>query len=250
MCDSRAGAGVLRVALKRCLLIAALGAAPAARAADGWDASAGLTSDYLVRGITRSDHDPALQFDAYYTSTYGVFAGASLSNARVNTQESWDAEIGAFIGYRYAPGGRFSGRVLYSHYAYPWNHVRAEYDYDELEAQLTYEGWLQVVWSYSPNYTRYVAYPYPELLSLAEHALELAMQRPLVGRLLATGGVGYAYLSGPGSTGYVYLSAGLAYDLGHCSLALAYVNTSSGAKALFYSDATSNRVVGTVIWRF
>jgi hypothetical protein len=71
-----------------------------------------------------------------------------------------------------------------------------------------------------------------------------------MGKLSATGGVGYAYYGGPDSAGYAYWSVGAAYDLAPVSLVLSYVNTAASAKALFYNAAAENRWTGTVIWRF
>ena len=53
------GAAALCLAL---LAISIVGASRCA-AADSWGGSLDLTSDYLVRGISRTDDQPALQFD-------------------------------------------------------------------------------------------------------------------------------------------------------------------------------------------
>jgi hypothetical protein len=39
-------------------------------------------------------------------------------------------------------------------------------------------------------------------------------------------------------------------DLAPVSVTLSYVNTTEGAKALFYNEAERGRVMATVIWRF
>jgi hypothetical protein len=68
--------------------------------------------------------------------------------------------------------------------------------------------------------------------------------------LSAAAGVGYAHYAGPDPAGYTYWSLGAAYDLAPVSLVLSYVDTSAGAKALFYNEAAAHQWMGTVIWRF
>jgi hypothetical protein len=85
---------------------------------------------------------------------------------------------------------------------------------------------------------------------VGEESVELNLQRPVLGRLSLTGGVGYANVQGPGGEGYVYYSLGAAFDVGPFSLAAAYVDTSYDAKSLFYNAAADRRLMATIIWRF
>jgi uncharacterized protein (TIGR02001 family) len=220
------------------------------RAADGFGGSVDVASDYLVRGISRTRHDPALQIDVHYSTSMGFFAGAFASNTRIDPNEPVDAELSAYLGYAWNRQDDWHGRVVVSHYAYPWNEHGSKYDYDELDAQLSYQGWAQLSLNYSPNSPRYYAYPKNYLKGVSEESVELDLQRPLIGKLSLTGGAGYSRLGGPYADDYVYFSVGAAYDIGRFSLAVAYVDTTAGAKALFYNDASVSRVTGTVIWRF
>ena len=45
-------------------------------AANEWGGSVALSSDYYVRGISRTNDQPALQLDLHYTDPSGFFAGA------------------------------------------------------------------------------------------------------------------------------------------------------------------------------
>lgn len=209
-----------------------------------------ITSDYLVRGVSRTDHEAALQLDLHYLHSSGFFGGLFASNSRIDPYEPRDAELSAFIGYAFHPNDDWRARVLYTHYAYPFNHGGPEYDYDELNAEIAYQGWLEFSVVYSPNAPRYVPAPYRELYGVSEQAAEVNLQHPVYRTLSLIGGAGYAYLHGPEPHGYVYYSLGAAYELGAFSLSLSYVDTTAGAKALFYNGAASHRVVGTVIWRF
>jgi len=216
--------------------------------ADLWGGSLAITSDYIVRGMSRSNDQAALQFDLHYMSSSGFLAGLFASNTQIDPDAPKDAELDAFLGFAWTVGSDWHAKILASHYAYPWNQHGSGYDYDELDVDVGFQGWLDVSLAYSPD-----APLYNEdrgLIGVTSKSVEVNLQRPLLGKLSATAGIGYSYYDGPNPMGYTYWSAGAAYNLAPVSLVLSYVDTSAGAKALFYNDAIGGRWVGTVIWRF
>jgi uncharacterized protein (TIGR02001 family) len=237
-----------RLLLARATLLGGLGLLSSeCIAADVWGGSAGLTSDYMVRGISRSDDQAAVQADYHYLSTSGFLAGAFASTVRVVPAQGTGAELSAFLGYAWTADSEWRGKVLASHYAYARNQRDARYDYDELTADTVYQDWLDISVAYAPNYSRYV--PYRGVIRESATSLEVNLQRPLYGKLQLTGGAGYSY-QGDAGTGYVYWSVGASYDLAPVALGLSYVDTSAAAKSLFYEEAATGRWVATVIWRF
>jgi uncharacterized protein (TIGR02001 family) len=216
--------------------------------ADVWGGSLGITSDYIVRGISRSNDQAALQLDLHYTNTTGFLAGLFASNTQIDPDAPRDAELDAFVGFAWAAGSDWRGKVLVSHYAYPWNQAGTGYDYDELDLDLAFQDWLGASLVYSPNAVRYL--PYRGLIGVTSESAEVNLQRPVVGKLDATAGVGYSRYEGPDPADYTYWSVGAAYTIASLSLVLSYVDTTAGAKALFYNDAAGGRWIGTVIWRF
>jgi uncharacterized protein (TIGR02001 family) len=221
---------------------------PRCLAADVWGGSLGITSDYIVRGISRSNDQAALQLDLHYLNDSGFVAGLFASNAQIDPEQPKDVELDAFLGFAWKAGNDWHGKILLNHYAYPWNQAGSGYDYDEMDVDFAFQEWLDVGLVYSPNAPRYL--PYRGLIGVTSKSAEVNLQRPVLGKLSATAGIGYSYYGGADPYGYVYWSAGAAYDLAPVSLVLSYVNTTAGAKALFYNDASSGRWVGTVIWRF
>jgi uncharacterized protein (TIGR02001 family) len=216
--------------------------------ADLWGGTLGITSDYVVRGISRSNDRAALQLDLHYLNSTGFVAGIFASNTRIDPDQSDDVELNAFVGFAWTTGSDWGGKILASHYAYPWNLAGSGYDYDELNVDLTYQEWLGVNLVYSPNAPRYLMSR--GLFGVTSESAEVNLQRPVLGRLSATAGIGYSHFDGPDARGYAYWSVGAAYTIAPVSLVVSYVNTTAGAKALFYNSAADGRWTGTVIWRF
>jgi hypothetical protein len=175
--------------------------------ADLWGGSLGLTSDYIVRGISRSNNRAALQLDLHYLSASGVVAGLFASSTQIDPEATRDVELDAFLGFAWTSGNDWRGKILASHYAYPWNRDGSGYNYDEFDADVAYQEWLDV-------------------------------------------SIGYSHFDGPDPGGFTYWSVGAAYSIAPVTLVLSYVNTTAGAKALFYNAAADGRWTGTVIWRF
>jgi uncharacterized protein (TIGR02001 family) len=238
---ARLRAGVLSLGLTLAI------AANRCYGADAWGGSLALTSDYFVRGITRTNDLEALQLDLHYVDSTGFLAGFFASNTQIDPYEHRDVELNGYVGFAWSGTGGWHGRILGAYYAYPWNPEGSMYNYGEIDLDIGYQGWLDIGLSYSPDAPRYSG---PGIIAVSAESLELNLQHPLIDKLSATGGIGYYEMAGPGGTGYAYWSVGTAYDLAPVVLAVSYVDTSAGAKRLFYDNAATGRFTGTVIWRF
>jgi len=216
--------------------------------ADLWGGSLGLTSDYLVRGVSRTNDQAALQLDLHYVNASGLVAGLFASNTEIVPGEPRDIEVDAFAGFAWAAGSDWHGRILASHYAYPWNRAGSGYNYDELGVDAAFQDWVNVALTYSPNAPLYVFGR--GLIGVTSKSAEVNLQRPVLHKLSAMAGIGYAYYDGPERGGYAYWSIGASYDLAPVSLVLSYVDTTAGAKTLFYNVAADRSWTATVIWRF
>ena len=125
-------------------------------AAGTWGGSVALTSDYFVRGVTRTDDQAALQIDLHYADSSGIVAGAFASNTQIDAGHSRDVELNGYLGFVWTGSGDWHGRVLGGYYAYPWNEVGSSYNYGELDLDLGYQEWLDVGMSDSPDAPRYL----------------------------------------------------------------------------------------------
>jgi uncharacterized protein (TIGR02001 family) len=244
------GCKLVRLRARVALLVGFAFATTHAFAAGDWAGSAALTSDYFVRGISRTSNHSALQLDFHYANPDGFVAGVFASNTQIDPGEPRDAELSAFLGYGWNLNDAWRTRMLVSHYAYPWNRAGSHYNYDELDLDVSYEGWLHFGLGYSPNSPRFLPQPYRNLIGVTEKSAEISVQRQIIGRFSLTAGVGYSFLDGPESGGYGYWSGGASYDYRAVTLTFSYVNTSAEAKTLFYNASASGQWMGSVIWRF
>jgi uncharacterized protein (TIGR02001 family) len=249
--DSPPPARAWTLALSLVLTMLLVSVSPECRAADGWGGSVDLTSDYFVRGISRSDDHAALQLDVHYVDSSGLVAGAFVSSAQIEPGAQRDAELSAYLGYVWTTGGDWSGKVLAADYRYPWNTAGSSYDYDEIDVQAAYQDWIRATLSFYPNVRRYT---YGGFVQDTAESVELSIDRPIHGRLSAIAGVGYyqtnAAANMAGASGYAYWSAGAAYGWNRVSLELTYVGASGAANQLYYNAAVGGRWAGTLIWRF
>jgi uncharacterized protein (TIGR02001 family) len=247
---SRGGCEVVRLFAGGIFFSAGLVAVTPCMGADIWGGSIGVTSDYIVRGISRSNDRPALQLDLHYLNSSGFVAGllTSVSNTGINRGESADVELDAFFGIAWTAGEDWRGKVLATHYAYPWSLAGSKYAYDELDLDVAYQGWLNAAVVVSPDAPRFLVYR--GAIRGASESAEVSVQRPLLRKVSATAGIGYSYFDGADSGGYAYWSVGAAWDLAPVALAVSYVKSTSDAKLLFYDAAETGRWTATAIWRF
>jgi uncharacterized protein (TIGR02001 family) len=229
-------------------VLAIVGPVVESAAADAWGGSIGLTSDYLVRGVSRSSDGPSVQGDLHYVSRSGFIAGAFASSVKGYPGEGTGAELGGLVGFMWTIAEDWRCKGLLEHYAYAGGQESSNYDYDELTLDASYQEWVGVSVQYSPNFKRYT--PYHGLVRAASSSVELNLQHSVYQKLSVMGGVGYAHLGGAGAGGYVYGSVGLTYDLSPLTLTVAYIDTSPEAKSLFYEQVPGGQWAGTVIWRF
>jgi uncharacterized protein (TIGR02001 family) len=217
-------------------------------AAESWGGSLAVTSDYLVRGISRSNGGVAVQADLHVAADSGIIGGVFASSAQFDSGDHRDAELSAFVGFVWQRGGAWRTKALASYYSYPWNDSGSQYNYAELGFEAAYDDWLDIDVVYSPNAPRYI--PHRGLTGVNAESADLTLRTPWYHRVAATGGVGYSHLAGPSGGGYAYWSAGGIMDLRPWSVSLSYVNTDAEAVALFYNAAAHNQWIGTIIWRF
>ncbi|MFO1465637.1 MAG: TorF family putative porin [Steroidobacteraceae bacterium] len=233
----------LLAGLMSCLALPAL-----AHARTSWGGSLGVTTDYLVRGISRSNHEPSLEAELHISGESGWMASVFTSTTRIAPGESRDAELGALLGYAWNWNDDWSSRITASHYSYPWNDLGTAYDYNEFSAELGYQGWLSFDVVYSPDAVRYT--PDEGLIAVAARSAEVNLQSPAWHRLSFSAGLGYSSYGGPDGEDFAYWSTGCSLDLAPVTLSVGFIDTQAAARDLYYGSAARRRWMAAVLWRF
>jgi uncharacterized protein (TIGR02001 family) len=217
-------------------------------AAEIWGKSLAATSDYLVRGISRSNQHAALQADIHVATDSGFIGGVFASSVQFDSGDARNAEVNAFAGFSPRQSGPWRTRLLASYYGYLWNDSGSEYNYAELTFEATYDDWLGFDVVYSPDAPRYL--PSKGLTGVNSTSAEVNFRTSWHRHFAGAAGAGFTDLSGPGGRGYAYWSVGAVADFSPCSISLFFVDTDANAKKLFYSAAAHDQWTATIIWRF
>jgi len=229
-----------------------------------------VTSDYIYRGVSESDGHAAFQADLHVASGGGTFVGVwgSTRDNEYDPYADYDVEI--YLGQRFDLSTTWSATLSARSHYFVAGPQEQSADYQELSGALTYlDRWTLSVTAI-PNAVHY--WYELRLGRSAAWVADTTAQWLLIPQgLFVTGGVGYYYAdrSGPGivtggegyyyaeSTGpaigggggYVYGNAGFAFERRHWRLDVGYFRVEEKAQQLF-PYPLSNRVAGTLSWRF
>lgn len=205
-----------------------------------------LTTDYVLRSVSRSDGSPALQADVHFQGQSGWLAGAWISSVDVNQEDGGTVELSAYFGLSRPVAVGWSVTLLAAHYAYPRNTPDGLYAYDELTAGVAYRDLVFVTLAVSPNT------PYESSPGLASDrtalSYEVALQHPLAGAWSAHGGLGYYDLRG--AEAYTYWNAGVSYDFSPWRVEMAWFGAAPDTPAIVNEDTTRSHWAATLTWRF
>ena len=224
-------------------LLGALIAVPMVASAE-WEGSANvtLTSDYVFRGVSQTDEDPAIQggFDLSHDS--GFYIGAWASNVDFNEEDSTDPaaddaadmELDLKAGYTNEMGD-IGYDVSLLRYIYPG--ADADLEYNELILALDYRGFTGTL-GYSND-----------IFNSDETGLYygLAYAHEFMEGLTVSAGAGYSDfdknvfgIGNPDS--YVDYHVGVAKDFAGFGFDLSWYDTNNDGKDL-YGDIADGRVV-------
>ena len=109
--------------------------------------SAALGTDYVWRGTTQTQGDPAVQAGVRVAADNGLYASVWGSNVEFAPETRASSELDFIAGWSGDLSDDFALDVNLTHYAYPSTTV--DLDWTELLATATWKGnaWLQAGWS-------------------------------------------------------------------------------------------------------
>lgn len=209
------------------VIAAALAAALPAFAQDSDVAVSGsvtLTSDYIFRGYSQTDENPAFQPAINVLFSNGFHINAWASNVDFNDGGEADVEADFTVGY----GGEANG-LTYDFgavaYLYPGSAGRLNYNYWEAYATMGGKvGDATVTGSF--NYT-------PDNFGGLDDAafFQVAVSGPVADKLSLDAAIGTAQVKKSAGQDYEYWQIGATYGLGFADVSLRYHDTSASACA-------------------
>ncbi len=225
---------------------------PEAALAERWQTTLALTSDYILRGISQTNGDPALQATVAYWHPTGGYGGVWVSNVdtarRYYSPAGTQAELNLFAGYGRRLGTDWVVDLKVVRYLYLKDPAPVGYDYTEYVAGVAWRERFYASVSVSPDST---------LISRTGAARnsvvvtgEVSMQQPLSPWLTWQIGAGYQDLSDALHTGYAFGGTSLALQLRHVTFEVGYFRTDEEAVSLFGPQLAGDHTVLTAILNF
>lgn len=121
----------MNTAIKKVALVAAISCTLSSATFAGTSANIGLTSDYVWRGVSQNNNDPALSAGLDYEAENGLYVGTWASNVQ---NDGKDVEIDLYGGYAGSVSG-FGYDIGVITYQYP---SATDLDFTEIYANTTF----------------------------------------------------------------------------------------------------------------
>jgi uncharacterized protein (TIGR02001 family) len=213
-----------------------------------------VTSDFIYRGFSESNRNPAVQLDLHASTITGTFIGAWASTRYHDLAPGADFEVDWYLGQRFDLSSSWNATVTALDHTYVGGSQVHSDNYQELSAAVSYlDRWTFSV-SAIPNEVRY--WGYLRAGRYAAYVAETSGQWLIANGFFVTGGTGYYFFTGSSlhphvvNTGYAYGNVGLAYEWRSLRLDVGYYLTQAKGQRLFPYPSADNRVAGTLSWRF
>ena len=198
-----------------------------------------LTTDYVKRGVTQSDGDPALHLGVELNFENGFFLGAWGSTVDISNRPAAqrDVEINYYAGYVYdvSDSWRISaGAVVYD---YPGQTGNFNYDYLEYSLGGSFDDrvWFEVAYS-------------PDLYNSGRSTtnIDLYAEWPISSVWAIGGGAGHYDTSKLTGSSYQYWQLGVTASLNWAAIDLRVHDTDKWVPIVSTSDRAKSRFVLTI----
>lgn len=219
-----------------------------AQDANEWGGALGLTSDYVLRGLSQTRGKPAVQADIHWTHDSRWTLGAWGSTIDLNRGPGPTLELNFYGGLVQPFADDWIARLVATHYVYPNDTPGRRWDYDELAASLSFRDRLIATVTWSPNVSAFGGGRY--VTDRKAMAYELTAHVPWRQAWTFSAGAGYYDVSNLFYRGYRYWSVGTSYAQERWQVNLARLGTSRAAHELFRADAADDRWSLDAQWRF
>jgi uncharacterized protein (TIGR02001 family) len=202
-----------------------------------------LTSDYVKRGVTQSDGNPAFQIDADLNFESGFFLGLWSSTIDITNGPSRqrDVEVNYYGGYVFDASNSWQVSVGVVAYRYPGQSGGIDYDYDYDYEEYSLGGnfkdriWIEV--AYSPDLYN---------TGLSSTNVDLYAEWPINSVWAIGGGAGYFDPSNLTRSAYQYWQLGITGSLRWADIDLRVHDTDRWVPIISTPDRAKSRVVLSV----
>lgn len=174
--------------------------------------AATLTSEYIYRGLEKSDGNPALQLGLDYEHDTGLFAGIWASTIDLSTAAGQlDIELDYYAGFHFDPDAPASATLTVLRYTYPGQPGTQSYDYTEVLASASWREHYSLELGYASN-----LYGFD---SIARH-WELRSEWPIANAWVVGAALGGNDMSDAGVSRYLHWDVGASARFSHLTLDL------------------------------
>jgi len=195
-----------------------------------------LTSDYVKRGVTQSEGDPALQLGAEFSFERGFFLGAWGSTIDIDNGPSRqrDLEINYYAGYVHEVSELWLFSATAVAYVYPGQSGDVDYSYQEYSVTGNFDDrvWIEIAYS-------------PDLYDSGQSStnIDLYAEWPLNNNWAIGAGAGHYDTSDLSGKSFQYWQLGITKSLRWADVDLRFYDTDSWVPIISNPDRAKSRVV-------
>jgi uncharacterized protein (TIGR02001 family) len=199
----------------------------------------GLTTDYVKRGVTQSDGQPALQLGLEFSFDNGFYLGTWASTIDISNGPSRqrDLEVNYYGGYSLDVSDAWRVSVGAVAYSYPGQTGNVDYDYVEYSLGGSFKDlvWLNVAYS-------------PDLYNTGRSTtnIELYAEWPVGSIWAIGGGVGHYDTSNLTRRSYQYWQLGITAYLSWANIDLRGHSTDDWVPIISTPDRADSRIALTL----
>jgi len=195
-----------------------------------------LTTDYVKRGVSQSDSDPALQLGGDVSFVNGLYFGAWASTTDIDNgpDRHRDREINYYVGYVLDIGKSWQISANAVAYEYPGQTGNVDYNYQEYSIGGSYDDRLWLEFAYSPDLYN---------TGLSSTNIDLYAEWPLKGAFTIGGGAGYYDTSNLTGSAYKYWQLGITKSFKWADVDLRFYDTDEWVPIISTPDRAKSRVV-------
>jgi uncharacterized protein (TIGR02001 family) len=199
-----------------------------------------LVTDYVFRGASQSNGDPAVQAGIDYVHPGGLFAGVFVAGTdfpeNAFGSNPGRLELDAYLGYSRAAGRDWSWDIAALRYDFP-DSTGFDYAYDELAANLHFRDVLRLGATLSDN---------AGAGGSSGWTAEVELRHPLGGRFQLSGSLGHYEFARSDWSDYFYWDLGISATASRFTFDARYFGMDSGRAGFAGPQLTGSRLVGSV----